>query len=121
MVSATSDLAAIHRLIGKWLPEHRPAIQQWIASKLKEGKQSKSLSLDPSLVAFQELVNSTPYWQALSNDMFTQSSKNYDPTGDPALRTLGDFVNSKRESALRFSRPQPKFLILYNSFQKLSH
>ncbi|KAF4950752.1 hypothetical protein FSARC_13096 [Fusarium sarcochroum] len=93
MVLVSLQPAARHRPMGKWLPEHRPAIQQWIASKLKEAKQKYDLPLDPSLVAFQQVVNSTPDWQRLSNNMFTQSSKNYDPTGKPAVRSFGDFVN----------------------------
>ncbi|KAF4343579.1 phosphatidylserine decarboxylase 2 [Fusarium beomiforme] len=82
-----------HRPIGKWLPEQRPAIQEWIAAKLRECSQLDRLALDPSLEAFQDLVNNTPKLKTLANDMFTQSSKNYDPTGEPALKTFEDFIS----------------------------
>ncbi|KAK7409052.1 hypothetical protein QQX98_008756 [Neonectria punicea] len=93
MAPATSQPEASHRPIGKWLPSQRPAILKWVASKLKEANRRNDLSLDPSLVAFQQLVSGNPLWQALSNDMFTQSSKNYDPTGVAALQNFGDFLN----------------------------
>ncbi|KAF9786531.1 hypothetical protein IL306_001964 [Fusarium sp. DS 682] len=89
----TSLPAAAHRPIGKWLPEQRPAIQEWIAAKLRECNRMDRISLDSSLEAFQDLVNNTPKLKTLANDMFTQSSKNYDPTGEPALKTFDDFIN----------------------------
>ncbi|KAJ0129484.1 Retrovirus-related Pol polyprotein from transposon RE2 [Fusarium oxysporum f. sp. albedinis] len=45
------------------------------------------------------------------------------PVSGPDTRNHGPCASStsRREPALRFSRLQPRFLILYNSFRKLSH
>ncbi|KAF5602514.1 phosphatidylserine decarboxylase 2 [Fusarium pseudocircinatum] len=98
-ITAPSNMASLpvtaHRPIGSWLPEQRPAIQDWIASKLQQTKRKNFASLDPNpqIVAFQKLVNDNPNLKTLANDMFTQSSKHYDPTGEPALKTFGQFID----------------------------
>ncbi|XEV07468.1 hypothetical protein FSHL1_012755 [Fusarium sambucinum] len=82
-----------HRPMGKFAPSQRPRIQRWLAAKLDEANQRNDLPLDPSLITFQQLVNSNPTWRALSNDMFTQSSKHYDPIGVPAIQSFDEFLN----------------------------
>ncbi|KAL3595850.1 hypothetical protein FPOAC2_10220 [Fusarium poae] len=87
-----AQLTTGHRPMGKFSPSQRPKIQQWLATKLNESNQRNDLTLDPSLVAFQQLVNSNPSWKTLSNEMFTQSSKHYDPTGVPAIQSFDEFL-----------------------------
>ncbi|EYB23427.1 hypothetical protein FG05_11422 [Fusarium graminearum] len=91
-IPATSRHTTGHRPMGKWSPYQRPKIQRWVAGKVNEAYQ-RNLPLDPSLVVFQQLVNSNPTWKALADPMFTQSSKNYDPTGEPAIRSFEEFLN----------------------------
>ncbi|GKU06806.1 phosphatidylserine decarboxylase [Fusarium langsethiae] len=91
-IPASAQLTA-HRPMGRWSPSELPKIQQWVATKVNEANQRDDLSLDSSLVAFQQLVNSNPAWKTLSNDMFTQSSKYYDPTGIPAIQSFDEFLN----------------------------
>jgi phosphatidylserine decarboxylase len=92
-IPASAHQPTGHRPKGRWSPPELPRIQQWVAEKVDEANQRNDLSLDPSLIAFQQLVNSNPAWKALSNDMFTQSSKYYDPTGVPAIQSFDEFLN----------------------------
>ncbi|KAL4728115.1 hypothetical protein ACLX1H_004850 [Fusarium chlamydosporum] len=93
-VSEAVQAVASRRPMGKWHASQRPSVQRWVVSLLNEATQNDASILDPSLVAFRQLVNSSQNWKALSNNMFIQSSKNYDPTGAPALKSFDEFIHA---------------------------
>ncbi|KAJ0124605.1 phosphatidylserine decarboxylase family protein [Diaporthe amygdali] len=88
--------------LGHWLPKDRGIIAQWVAqkaeaaSKVPDGKLFKDgAPLDPSLAAFQKLVDESPYLLKLANDMFTEASNKYpeDPVGNCAINSFSQFIN----------------------------
>lgn len=105
----TSLPLTAHRPIGKWLPEQRSAIQDWIASKLKQAKKRNYASLDPNpkIDAFQNLVNDTPYLKTLANDMFTQSSSTMTPPANQPSRPL---MSSSLSSGSLSNLPLPSLI-----------
>ena len=90
--AASCQPTSTHKPVSRWLPSQRPGIQQWLACKLCEARERTDLKLDSSLVSFKEIVNSDPTWENLSNDMFTQWSKNYDTGAEAALESFDDFI-----------------------------
>src|SRR2546423_10524675 len=56
--------------IGHWLPKDRAYIKKWLATKLEEFDKKESVTLDPSIVALQELVAANSHLTKLSQDMF---------------------------------------------------
>ena len=90
--AANRQPTSTHKPVSRWLPSQRPGIQQWLACKLCEARERTDLKLDSSLVSFKEVVNSDPTWENLSNDMFTQWSKNYDTGAEAALESFDDFI-----------------------------
>ncbi|KAF0323708.1 phosphatidylserine decarboxylase [Colletotrichum asianum] len=82
-----------HRPLGFWPPGHRKRVLQWVASKAEEVKRADDVPLDPTLVAFQQVVNDTPFLKERANKMFTESSKHFDPTDRPAITNFNHFVH----------------------------
>ncbi|KAF4872154.1 L-tryptophan decarboxylase [Colletotrichum siamense] len=81
-----------HRPLGFWPPGHRKRVLQWVASKAEEVKRADDVPLDPTLVAFQQVVNDTPFLKERANKMFTESSKHFDPTERPAITNFDQFL-----------------------------
>ena len=80
--------------LGHWLPEDRAHIKIWLAKKLEQFDRQKSITLDPSIIAMQELVAGNPYLTYLSQAMFTQIPPAYvkDPTGKPQVRDFNTML-----------------------------
>ena len=80
--------------IGHWLPKDRADIKKWLATKLEQFDKKKSVTLDPSIVALQELVAASPNLTKLSQDMFNQIPPAYvnDPTGKPQVRDFNTML-----------------------------
>lgn len=80
--------------VGHWLPKDRADIKKWLATKLKQFDEKESVTLDPSIVALQELVAASPYLTKLSQEMFTQIPPAYvnDPTGKPQVRDFNTML-----------------------------
>jgi len=79
--------------LGHWLPKDRAHIQKWLTKKLAQLDQSnkkRSLTLDPSIIAMQQLVGGNPTLSRLSVSMFTEVPPAYanDPTGQPQVRNF---------------------------------
>ena len=80
--------------LGHWLPEDRAEIKKWLATKLEQLDKRGSVTLDPSILEFQQLVAANPYYTKLSQDMFTQIPPAYvnDPTGVPQVRDFNTML-----------------------------
>lgn len=80
--------------IGHWLPKDRADIKKWLAIKLKQFDKKDSVTLDPSIVALQELVAASPQLTKLSQEMFIQIPPAYvnDPTGKPQVRDFNTML-----------------------------
>lgn len=83
-----------HRPLGQWPPGQRQGIACWVACKAQEARNCKEVPVDPSLLAFQQLVNGSPDLKKLANMMFYESSKKYqyDPNGRSAIKDFNEFI-----------------------------
>jgi phosphatidylserine decarboxylase len=81
--------------IGHWLPKDRADIKKWLATKLEQLDKNGPVTLDPSIIALQNLVATHPPLTRLSQAMFTEIPPAYvnDPTGKPQVR---DFTTMLR-------------------------
>ena len=80
--------------LGHWLPKDRSEITKWVNSKVKQ-TESHKVPLDPSLVAFQELVAGDPALTKLSTKMFSEIPPTYpdDPAGYPQIKDFNKLLD----------------------------
>ena len=92
---STTTGTLVSSSIGHWLPKDRADVKKWLAIKLEQFDKKDSVTLDPSIVALQELVAASPYLTKLfSQEMFIQIPLAYvnDPTGKPQVRDFNTML-----------------------------
>jgi len=84
-----------HR-VGFWLPKDRRLITEWVNKLMVKARKKNIRNIDPLLQAFQKVVASDVYLNALSVSMFNEVPNvppyNKDPNGQPEVKSFNDML-----------------------------
>ena len=87
-----------HHRLGYWLPKDRKVVGSWVKRLMSRVRDIPQSQLNPTLVAFRDLVVNDAILQPLSNNMFTEvpdiAPYNEDPERNRQLRSFDEMLNA---------------------------
>ena len=91
----SSNDARVPYRVGQWLPSDQATLEGWLKRRL-ERAIDRALDFHPTIVAFQDFIESDPRAYMWFHQMFDQVPRRYpynqNPDGDPQVRNYMEML-----------------------------